>query len=100
MGWMERTRADVSGVNSGFLHKKTARLTSGGKNFIFQGLSTFGSVLGIGCGFFGFGFLLGFQGSGSGFFRIGLGSFRWIWIMPWFSEVWNLGFLGMDLWVL
>jgi hypothetical protein len=43
----------------------------GGKNFIFQGLSTFGSVLGIGCGFFGFGFLLGFSGSG-------FGSFRWI----------------------
>jgi hypothetical protein len=54
-GW-----ANVSGANSGFPQKKTARLTLGGKNFIFQGLSTFGSVLGIGCGFFGFGFLLGF----------------------------------------
>jgi hypothetical protein len=40
----------------------------GGKNFIFQGLSNDGSVLGIGCGFFGFGFLLGFQGLDSVFF--------------------------------
>jgi flagellar biosynthesis protein FliR len=44
------------------LNKKTARLVSGGKNFIFQGLSTAGSVLGIGCGFSDVDFFSVFQG--------------------------------------
>ena len=40
----------------------------GGKNFIFQGLSTFGSVLGIGCGFSDLDFFSGFQGLDSALF--------------------------------
>jgi hypothetical protein len=61
-------------------NKKTTRLMLGGKNFIFQGLSTFGSVLGIGCGFFGFGFLLGF-------FRVWIRFFSLdFWIILWFSK--------------
>jgi hypothetical protein len=52
-------------------NKKTARLKLGGKNFIFQGLSTDGSVLGIGCGFSDLDFFSVFSGSG-------FGSFRWI----------------------
>jgi hypothetical protein len=64
----------------------------GGKNFIFQGLSTFGSVLGIGCGFFGFGFLLGF------FRGPGFGSFRWIFGLYFgFQRFRILVFPGVDL---
>ena len=69
----------------------------GVKNFIFQGLSTGGFVSGIGCGFFGYGFLLGLSGLDSVLFVgfsdyslvfKGLGSWFFSGRICWFFRIW------------